>query len=459
MARQQMHETDLSSAHALLPSPDPGTAAAVDSRLTDLEEELRRARAQWRETTQELADTKALLSVTQEQLARTRQEARARDTGHQQTETHLHDAARHKDAYLTMLAHELRNPLAPLRNAVQVMRGLDELDPQLVELREIIDRQVDHMAHMLDGLLDIAHIACGKLQLEPQKLDLAALTRQTAEDFRGIVESGGLTLDVRAPAEPLWVWGDPTRLMQVFGNLLRNAMKFTATGGQIRITVVREGEAVTIQVSDTGIGMTPESITRVFDPFHQEQGPSRRPGLGLGLALVKGLVELHGGTVRAISPGLGLGSTLCFSLPLMELAADEFAETAVALSPSTSLRILVIDDLRDTTDTLQLLLEHEGHHVAVAYAGEEALNVARQFRPQAVLCDIDLADAMDGYAIASALRDDPVLRTAHLIAITGYGHAQSRLEAQAAGFDDHLLKPVSMETLTAVLAAGRKGKD
>jgi two-component system, sensor histidine kinase len=458
MARQQMHETELSSAHALLPPPDPGTAAAVDSRITRLEEELRHARAQRQETAQELVAAQALLSATQEQLASARQEVRVLKTGRRQVEIGLQDAARHKDAYLTMLAHELRNPLAPLRNAVQVMRGLDVLDPQLVELREIIDRQVDHMAHMLDGLLDIAHIAHGKLQLEPQKLDLAALTRQTAEDFRGIVESGGLTLDVLAPVEPLWVWGDPTRLMQVFGNLLRNAMKFTATGGQIRITVVREGDAVTIQVSDTGIGMTPESIARVFDPFHQEQGPSRRPGLGLGLALVKGLVELHGGTVRAISPGLGLGSTFCFSLPLMELAADEFAETAGALSPSTSLRILVIDDLRDTTDTLQLLLEHEGHHVAVAYEGEGALRVARQFQPQAVLCDIDLSDAMNGYAVATALRRDPVLRTAHLIAITGYGHEQSRLEAQAAGFDDHLLKPVSMETLTAVLAAGRKGK-
>jgi signal transduction histidine kinase/ActR/RegA family two-component response regulator len=428
----------------------------MDRRIKQLEEALRCAEAELKKTTQELTDTQATLNATQEQLITARKDISMLDIGYKQTENQLHDAARHKDAYLTMLAHELRNPLAPLRNAVEVMRGLDVPDPKLIELRDIIDRQVDHMARMLDGLLDISHIASSKLQLQQEEIDLVALYRQTTDDFRNIMESMERKLILRAPEESLWVWGDPTRLMQVLSNLLRNAIKFTQAGDQISIIIFRNNNTVTIQVNDTGIGMPPELVAHVFDPFRQGVGPNQRPGLGLGLTLVKGLVELHGGAVQATSPGPGLGSQFYIHLPLINQRPDKLSESPIAISPSTSLRILVIDDMRDTADTLQLLLEHEGHRVAVAYEGEEALRVARQFRPQAVLCDIDLTDAMNGYAIARALRNDPVLRTAHLIAITGYGHEQSRREAYESGFDDHLLKPVSVETLTAALAVGRK---
>jgi signal transduction histidine kinase/CheY-like chemotaxis protein len=435
---------------------DQGTENVVKRRIARLEEELRCAHIELQKTACELNDARTLLQVTQEQLAITREEKLALDIGHQHTENQLHNAARYKDAYLTMLAHELRNPLAPLRNAVEVMRSLHVQDPKLVELREIIDRQVEHMARMLDGLLDISHIASNKLQLQQEEVDLAALYGQTVEDFRSIMESMGRKLIMSAPEEPLWVWGDPTRLMQILSNLLRNALKFTQAGDQINIAMFRKGNAVTVRVSDTGIGMPPELVAHTFDPFRQGEGPNKRPGLGLGLTLVKGLVELHGGSVQATSRGPGQGSEFCIHLFLTHQKSDGLAKSPIADSPSTSLRILVIDDLRDTADTLQLLLEHEGHRVAVAYDGEQALSIARQFVPQAVLCDIDLTDAMDGYAIARALRRDPILRTAHLIAVTGYGHEQNRIEAYASGFDDHLLKPVSVETLTAVLAAGRK---
>lgn len=452
----QVHES-LRTSSRTLSNDQEMTSGVVDPRIAQLEDALRDAQADLKKTTLELVDTQATLKATQEQLATARKEMSALDIGHKQTENQLHDAARHKDAYLTMLAHELRNPLAPLRNAVEVMRGLEIPDPKLIELREIIDRQVEHMARMLDGLLDISHIASSKLQLQQEEIDLAALFRQTTEDFRSILESMGRKLILCAPEESLWVWGDRTRLMQVLSNLLRNAIKFTQAGDQISVVILREDDVATIQVSDTGIGMPHELVAHVFDPFRQGEGPNQRPGLGLGLTLVKGLVELHCGTVRAASSGPGQGSEFFIRLPLINQKPNGSSGPPLAISPSSALRILVIDDMRDTADTLQLLLEHEGHRVAVAYEGEEALRVARQFRPQAVLCDIDLTDAMNGYAIARALRNDPVLRTAHLIAITGYGHEQSRREAYESGFDDHLLKPVSVETLTAALAVRRKG--
>ncbi|NJN45161.1 MAG: PAS domain-containing protein [Candidatus Competibacteraceae bacterium] len=376
-------------------------------------------------------------------------------TERKQAEAMLRESARYKDEYLAMLAHELRNPLAPLRNAAQVLRILDAPDPRLGELRNIIDRQVDHMARMLDDLLDISRIARGKLQLEKEKLDLAELVRQAAEDFRATIEQQELILTVRIPQGPLWIQGDPTRLTQVLGNLLRNAVQYTAAGGKIciRVGIDNDDDAVWIRISDTGVGIPPTITEHLFEAFWQGDGLNRGTGLGLGLALVKGFVELHGGVVQVTSVGEQQGSQFHIRLPLLErpsLGAVAAADPTVA--GQTMLRILVVDDSRDTADTLRLLLEHEGHNVTVTYSGEQSLEVARDYQPDVVLCDIGLPGALDGYDVARAFRDDPLLREAYLIAITGYGREQDRENADAAGFNDHLLKPVSMDELHSALA-------
>jgi len=375
-------------------------------------------------------------------------------TERKHTEATLRESVRYKDEYLAMLAHELRNPLAPLRNAAQVLRILDAPDPRLSELQSIIDRQVDHMARMLDDLLDISRISRGNLQIEKEKMDLVGLVQQTVEDFRATVEQQDLNLTVSVPPGPLWVQGDPTRLMQVLGNLLRNAVQYTAAGGEIgvQVTVADGSDAVWVRVSDTGVGISPPMAERMFDAFWQGDGLNRSVGLGLGLALVKGFVELHGGTVHVTSPGENLGSEFHIHLPLLERPLLEASVLSATAAEQPALRILIIDDSQDTADTLRLLLEHDGHSVTVAYSGEQGLSVARDGKPDVVLCDIGLPGVMDGYGVARAFRDDPLLRTVYLIAITGYGREQDRDDAGAAGFDDHLLKPVSMDDLCHALA-------
>jgi len=366
----------------------------------------------------------------------------------------LHESARYKDEYLAMLAHELRNPLAPLRNSAEMLRMLKVADPRLNELMSIIDRQVNHMARMLDDLLDLSRISRGKMQIDQEKLDLVERVRQTAEDYRGGIEQKGLTLVLQLPAQPLWVQGDPTRLMQVLGNLLRNAIQYTEPGGEIKVTVAvaDDEDAVWVRVSDTGIGLSAVTAEHLFEAFWQGDGTNRRGGLGLGLALVKGFVELHGGTVQVTSPGKNAGSVFHIRLPLLARPPQQPAAAAAVEAEPQALRILVVDDSQDTADTLRLLLEHEGHTVAVAYNGEQSLAMARKFQPDVALCDIGLPGAMDGYALARAFRADPVLQAVYLIAITGYGREQDRNNASAAGFDDHLLKPVSLAALDHALA-------
>lgn len=380
-------------------------------------------------------------------------------TERKRTEVLLQETARQKDEYLTMLAHELRNPLAPLRNAAQVLSILNLENSKIRELQEIIERQVGHMANILDGLLDVTRIARGKIQIEQTPLELRQLTQRIVEDFRATVETKGLTLQVHCASESVWITGDETRLTQVFSNLLQNALKFTESGGHITVSVnseTAEKKAV-VGVHDSGIGMTPQLINQVFEPFRQgERSFDRSPsGLGLGLALVKGFIELHGGTVQASSRGLGQGSAFTITLPLSDKYAQE--ETAsVKEIHQDHLRILVVDDMQDTADTLRLILEHEGYTVAVAYNGEDCLAILKTFRPDVVLCDIGLPGKLDGYAIARSIRTDPLLRSIFLIAITGYGGEQDREEARQAGFDDHLIKPVSFEAVQASLTKRRK---
>ena len=375
-------------------------------------------------------------------------------TSRKRSEETLLEADRRKDEFLAMLAHELRNPLAPIRNAVEVMRRIAPDEPRLRQTREMIDRQVAHMAHLVDDLLDVSRISRGKILLRTEPLDLTALVSATVEDHRSLLEGHGLGLAVELPAEPVWVTGDPTRLSQVVGNLLQNSNKFTNPGGRVEIRLTAGGQAV-LTVSDTGIGMEPEILDRLFEPFSQADGSldRSRGGLGLGLALVKGLIELHGGGVAAESPGAGRGATFTICLPLVE-APGAVREGAVAgTAGRRALRILVVEDNRDAADSLGMMLELAGHGVAVAYTGREGLETAGRFRPEVALCDIGLPGGMDGYDLARALRQDERTAGIHLIAISGYGQDEDQRRARAAGFDRHLTKPVDPALLLRMLEA------
>jgi PAS domain S-box-containing protein len=371
----------------------------------------------------------------------------------------LQTANRSKDHFLAMLAHELRNPLSPILNALHLLR-LRAPDAQVIErVRDVVERQVQHMARLIDDLLNVTRIARGKISLRREQLDLVDLVRASAEDRRGAIEVAGLALLLELPAEPVWIVGDATRLAQVVGNLLQNATQFTEAGGEItvRVAPIWEDHVVAITVRDTGIGMEQELVRNVFEMFTQADVSLERSqgGLGLGLALVKGLVELHGGEVRAYSAGLGRGAEFTVFLPLPESHRPTLELNLPVAAPSQqaacATRVLVIEDNRDAAETLQELLEAWEYEVAVAYTGTAALEMARELQPAIVVCDLGLP-GMDGYAVAAALREDPATASAHLIALTGYGDDEDRRRAREAGFDVHLTKPLDPPALQRLLA-------
>jgi signal transduction histidine kinase len=381
----------------------------------------------------------------------------------------IQEGDRRKSEFLAMLAHELRNPLAPVRNAVQVMRLVGGGDPALVRAREIIDRQVTHMARLIDELLDMSRLSRGKILLRTGPLDLVPLVRATVEDHRSILEEAGLKLQVSLPDRPLWVLGDPTRLAQVVGNVLQNAQKFTDAGGQVTVTLSASslsGESKTaspsadatrlalLSIRDTGIGMEKEMMTRLFEPFAQaDRSLDRsRGGLGLGLALVKGLVELHGGKVTAASEGLGKGTEITIRLPLSSAPRRAVKREASNGQLAESYRILLIEDNPDTAESMRQLLTMSGHEVEVSASGSAGVRAARELHPEVVLCDIGLPGGMDGYAVARALRGEPKLAATRLIALTGYGQEEDQRLSHEAGFDLHLTKPIDFAELQRVLA-------
>jgi PAS domain S-box-containing protein len=370
-------------------------------------------------------------------------------------EERLLEADRRKDEFLAMLGHELRNPLAPIRNAVHILNEKAGDDPVERRARVIIERQVAHMTRMIDDLLDVSRISRGKILLRLRRLDLVDLVRITTEDHRNELESGGLTLELDLPAAPVWVDGDPTRLSQALGNLLHNARKFTDPGGVVTVRVEEEtSETAAVVLCDTGIGMEPDMVERLFETFSQaDRSLDRsRGGLGLGLALVRGLVEQHGGNVKADSDGPGCGSRFTLRLPR---AADPgpAAEPEPAPPLRGGRRILIIEDHRDAAESLQMLLEISGHEVQTAPDGATGLEAARRFRPDVVLCDVGLPNGMNGYDVARALRAEPDLRSCLLVALTGYGQAEDQRLAHEAGFDQHLTKPVDLVVLERVLGA------
>jgi signal transduction histidine kinase/DNA-binding response OmpR family regulator len=388
----------------------------------------------------------------------------------------IQEAARRKDEYLAMLAHELRNPLAPIRNAVQWMRLVGPTDPGLGQARDLIDRQVTHLVRLVDDLLDATRIARGKVDLRLERCDMAAIVRQVADDHRPLLAGGGLSMSVDVPADPIWLQGDPTRLTQVVSNLLHNAIKFTDHGGAVSLSLTSEDEEVVLRVHDTGIGIEPHLLSSIFDVFVQaDRSLDRvRGGLGLGLSLVKGLVTLHGGSVHASSAGLGRGSEFVVRLPLREgalagaqserptgralcLSRDQApsAQTPAAqrlAAQGVTRRVLIVEDNLDAAHTAARLLELAGHQVRTAHDGAGGLEVAREFRPEVILCDIGLPGGMSGYDVARAVRQDTELSPAYLVAVTGYGRDEDHRQAEQAGFDLHLTKPFDCQRLYDILA-------
>jgi PAS domain S-box-containing protein len=378
-------------------------------------------------------------------------------TAQRQAEEALRDADRRKDEFIAVLAHELRNPLAPVRNAAEILKRIGIQDPRLERTRDIIGRQVTHMARLIDDLLDVSRIARGKLTLRKEPCDLAAIVAQTAEDYRASLEAAGQQLVLHAE-RPAWVLGDPVRLAQMLGNLLTNAARFSDGPGTVDVRTVPDAGhgQVRIVVRDTGLGMDEEMLGRLFDPFAQATQDMARSkgGLGLGLALTRGLAELHGGGVMAESEGLGRGSTFTVILPLARPAGAE-RQARDPGEMGEPLRILVIEDNHDAAATLGELLQLGGHQVELAFDGQGGIDKARAMRPDVVISDIGLPGQVSGYDVGRMLRDDPVMEGAYLIALSGYADANARRRCTEAGFDAHLAKPPDIGALEQALGAVR----
>ena len=382
-------------------------------------------------------------------------------TGLKQTELALREADRRKDEFLAMLSHELRNPLAPIRSAVQVLRVVGGHDAAVRRQQDIIERQVTHLARLVGDLLDASRVTRGKIELRRERLDLTVALAQAVELTSPLVEARHQKLSSSFPPGPLLVDGDLDRLAQAVGNLLFNAAKYTPEGGRVWLETARSGEEAVVRVSDDGIGIAPEVLPHVFDLFAQaDQGLARtQGGLGIGLTMVKSLVELHGGTVEARSEGLGRGSEFIIRLPALpeetrEPVRPEPASCPVAFTPR---RILVVDDLVDTAASMAELLEIWGHEVRMAHDGPAALEAARAFRPEVVLLDIGMP-GMDGYEVARRIRQEREGPPPLLVALTGYVQERDRRAAREAGFDRHLEKPVNLPALRDLLSPPAGGR-
>ncbi len=375
------------------------------------------------------------------------------DTDRKEAEIALREADRRKDVFLATLAHELRNPLAPIRNAAQMLGSPRLGNEQLQWAQSVIQRQVKHMAWLLDDLLDVARITQGKLELKKQIITLNSVVDSAVEAALPLLEGKSHQLNVSLPAEAVILDADPLRFSQVLSNLLTNAAKYTDPGGRIAVTGRLEGGRLALSIKDNGIGIPPESLKGIFAMFSQVDGASTHSegGLGIGLALVSGLTELHGGTVEAKSAGLGQGSEFIVRVPIArsDLVAAPTAATA-KLSP-VGRRILVADDNQDAAVSLAMILEMAGHEVRVAHDGRAALAVAQTFRPDTILLDIGMPQ-LNGYEVAQALRQEPWGADMYLIALTGWGQESDRQLAIDAGFDRHLTKPVNTDALEAYLA-------
>jgi PAS domain S-box-containing protein len=382
-------------------------------------------------------------------------------TAQKVAEQALQQAAVRKDEFLATLAHELRNPLAPMRTAVELMRleAAADASPSNGEAREIIGRQIAHLVRLVDDLLDVSRITQGKLSLQRERIELREIVEAAVETTAAFFSARGHELQIVMPERPVWLSGDRVRLAQALSNLLSNAGKYTPNGGRIELSVEADTTHVRLAVTDNGIGIEADELEHIFDMFTQVRRTDKQvsEGLGVGLSLVKKLVALHGGTVEVSSSGLDLGSRFVIELPVIasKVESAPAAEgTARAIGESAPdaqvLKILLVDDSIDAVAMLSLLLRKLGHRIEIAHEGKSAQRIARSFLPDVVLLDIGLP-GMDGYQVARALREFPELEHTRLIALTGYGQARDREAALAAGFSQHLVKPLDFSKLTALL--------
>jgi CheY-like chemotaxis protein len=352
-----------------------------------------------------------------------------------------------------MLAHELRNPLAPIVNATRILRRLSPHEPELNGMREMIERQTEQLTTLVDDLLDVSRVTQGRITLRKVNLELMSVIARAIETSRPLIDARKHHLAVSLPAEPVRVEGDVARLAQAISNLLNNAAKYTDDGGEIQLNAEVNEEEVLIKIKDNGIGLTQEELARVFDLFTQADRALDRAqgGLGIGLTVVRKLVEMHGGHVQAYSEGPGRGSEFVVSLPTIS-GPHEDRKSAVEGPPRVAMRtrILVVDDNLDSATSMSLLLKLDGHDVKMAHDGPAALACAKAFHPQVILLDIGLP-GMSGYEVARELRRDESFADVVLIALTGYGQAEDRRKSKAAGFDHHLTKPLDDDALATVL--------
>jgi signal transduction histidine kinase len=377
----------------------------------------------------------ARLRLSEERLARQAEELAAAD--------------RRKDEFLAVLGHELRNPLAPLQNGLELL-ALGGSDQALVtHARQVMERQLRHLVRLVDDLLDVARIRSGKIVLEIERVELAAMVASAVELARPLIDARSHELHVILPPDTLWTNADRIRLPQLLANLLNNAAKYTDEGGNITLSVAQLGTDVVVSVRDTGIGMDSEAIGSIFELFAQAAGPAQG-GLGVGLSLARSIAELHGGLLTAYSEGLGKGSDFVLRLPAAQ--APEVQETAAAPAgePAFRQRILIVDDNVDAAESLGTMLAYSGHDVRVAHGGVEALSAAREFAPNVMILDLGMPQ-MDGYAVARAVRSDPQFASTRLIALSGYGQPDDRRRTADVGFDEHLVKPVEHDVLNAAL--------
>jgi len=368
----------------------------------------------------------------------------------------LRTTNRYKDEFLATLAHELRNPLAPLRNAVQILKLRVPGSPETDSVLAVVERQLRQMTRLIDDLVDLSRITRNKLELRHDRVKLADVVHAALETSQPLIEAGGHRFTLQMPGEPIMLEADATRLSQVLSNLLNNAAKFTPRGGGIMLRVEREDDEAVLRVRDTGVGIPPEALPRIFEMFsHADHALERgHGGLGMGLTLVRRLVELHGGTVEARSEGKGRGAEFVVRLPALHRATPRGggrARSETAETPTTSLRILVVDDNVDSATTMAALLAMYGHEVRTAHDGLQALDEVSGFRPDVAILDIGMPK-MNGYTVATRIRESMGDAQPLLIAVTGWGQEEDRHRSKAAGFDHHLVKPVDPAALSALLS-------
>jgi two-component system CheB/CheR fusion protein len=407
-------------------------------------------------TERELAESRVRTKAAQE-----RQELLEREIAERKrAEEALKEADRRKDEFLAMLAHELRNPLAPVRSALHILRLDDSDGERRRQTYDLLERQIEHLVRLVDDLLDVSRITRGKINVQKVRVDLASVAARAIEGSRPTIKERGHTLEVTLPNEPVAVTADPLRLAQVIWNLLNNAAKYTPEDGRIWLTAAAEGSEAVVRVRDTGVGIPSEMLPKVFDLFTQVDRAIDRSlgGLGIGLTLVRRLTELHDGTVEAFSGGAGQGSEFVVRLP--RAPEEKSAHPVVGQgekdvlsgpAPTARRRLLVVDDNKDSADSLAMLLRLLGNDVDTAHNGVQALQAVADYRPDAVLLDIGLP-GMSGYDVAREVRVRPELGQPVLIALTGFGSEEDRRQSRESGFNAHLVKPVELTALQALLA-------